>query len=99
MPEVNGKHFPYTKEGKKAAKKAASKKKDFKEAYTPIFDAILRTLNEKKKDKKWMQKADKAIERRGTEGKCTPMTKPGCTGRALALAKTFHKIAAKRKGN
>jgi len=27
------------------------------------------------------------------------MTKPGCTGKALALAKTFHKIAAKRKGS
>ena len=28
MPEVNGKHFPYTKKGKIAAKKAASKKGD-----------------------------------------------------------------------
>jgi hypothetical protein len=49
-------------------------------------------------DKKWMQKASASIKRRGTEGKCTPMSKPGCTGKALALAKTFHKIAAKRKG-
>jgi len=47
---------------------------------------------------KWMQKASASIKKRGTEGKCTPMTKPGCTGKALALAKTFHKIAAKRKG-
>ena len=35
---------------------------------------------------------------RGTEGKCTPITKPGCTGKAKALkAKTFKKMAA-RKG-
>jgi hypothetical protein len=73
------------------------------DAYIPMYDVVLKNLNEKKKtkkkkDDKWMQKADKSIERRGTEGKCTPMTKPGCTGKALALAKTFHKIAAKRKG-
>jgi hypothetical protein len=48
-------------------------------------------------DKKWMQKASASIKRRGTEGKCTPITKPGCTGKAKALAKTFKKIAAKRK--
>ena len=48
---------------------------------------------------KWMQKASASIKKRGTEGKCTPMTKPGCTGKALALAKTFHKIAAKRKAS
>lgn len=51
----------------------------------------------KAKDGKWMQKAAASIKRRGTEGKCTPITKPGCTGRAKALAKTFKKIAAKRK--
>jgi hypothetical protein len=45
----------------------------------------------------WIQKATASIKKRGTEGKCTPMSKPGCTGRALALAKTFHKMAAKRK--
>jgi len=45
----------------------------------------------------WIQKANKSIARRGTKGKCTPITKPGCTGRAKALAKTFKKMAAKRK--
>jgi len=30
-------------------------------------------------------------------GKCTPITKKGCTGRAKALAKTFKKMAKKRK--
>ena len=45
----------------------------------------------------WIQKATKSIKKRGTEGKCTPITKPGCTGRAKALAKTFKKMAKKRK--
>jgi hypothetical protein len=51
----------------------------------------------KAKDGKWIQKVSKSIKARGTEGKCTPITKPGCTGRAKALAKTFKRIAAKRK--
>ena len=46
---------------------------------------------------KWIQKVNKSIEERGTKGKCTPITKPGCTGRAKALAKTFKKMAKKRK--
>ena len=50
-----------------------------------------------KKDKRWIQKVSASIKRRGTKGKCTPITKPGCTGRAKALAKTFKKMAAKRK--
>ncbi len=50
------------------------------------------------KKKNWIGKVAKSIERRGTTGKCTPITKPGCVGRAKALAKTFKKIAAKRKG-
>ena len=48
-------------------------------------------------DKKWIQKATASIKKRGTKGKCTPITKKGCTGRAKALAKTFKKMAAKRK--
>ena len=44
----------------------------------------------------WIKSAAASIERRGTEGKCTPITKPGCTGRATALAKTFKKIGKKR---
>ena len=51
----------------------------------------------KAKDGKWIQKATASIKKRGTAGKCTPITKPGCTGKAKALAKTFKKIAAKRK--
>ena len=48
-------------------------------------------------DSRWIQKVDASIKRRGTKGKCTPITKPGCTGRAKALAKTFKKMAKKRK--
>jgi len=50
-----------------------------------------------KADKNWIQKATASIKKRGTKGKCTPITKPGCTGRAKALAKTFKKMAKKRK--
>ena len=46
--------------------------------------------------KDWINKAADSIEDRGTEGKCTPITKKGCTGRAKALAKTFKKIGRKR---
>jgi hypothetical protein len=47
--------------------------------------------------KNWIGDVTKSIKRRGTEGKCTPITKPGCTGKAKALALTFKKMAAKRK--
>jgi len=47
--------------------------------------------------KQWIQKATASIKRRGTAGKCTPITKPGCTGKAKSLALTFKKMAAKRK--
>jgi len=48
-------------------------------------------------DSRWIQKATKSIKQRGTEGKCTPITKPECTGKAKVLAKTFKKMAKKRK--
>ena len=48
-------------------------------------------------DKRWMQKVSASIKKRGTKGKCTPITKPGCTGRAKALAKTFKKMGRERK--
>ena len=53
-----------------------------------------------KVDKNWIQDVNKSIKKRGTKGKCTPITKPGCTGRAKALALTFKKMgrARKRKG-
>ena len=54
-------------------------------------------MAKKKKDKKWIQKVNKSIKKRGTKGKCTPITKPGCKGRAKALAKTFKKMANNKK--
>ena len=56
-----------------------------------------RTGFKKGTDKRWMQKVSASIKKRGTKGKCTPITKPGCTGRAKALAKTFKKMAKQRK--
>ena len=47
----------------------------------------------------WIQDVNKSIKKRGTKGKCTPITKPGCTGRAKALAKTFKKMARERKAS
>lgn len=47
--------------------------------------------------KKWIQKANASIKQRGTKGKCTPITKKGCTGKAKSLAKTFKAMAKKRK--
>lgn len=59
-------------------------------------EAKERGLAPKAKDGMWMQKAAASIKKRGTAGKCTPITKPGCTGKAKALAKTFKKIAKKK---
>ena len=49
--------------------------------------------------KDFLKQVNKSIKKRGTKGKCTPITKPGCTGKAKALAKTFKKMAKKRKNN
>ena len=49
------------------------------------------------KEGNWIQSVNKSIKKRGTKGKCTPITKPGCTGRAKALAKTFKKMGRERK--
>ena len=56
-----------------------------------------------KKKKKWIQKATKSIEKRGTEGVCTgkkfggPFCPPGT--KRYNLAKTFKAMANRRKGN
>ena len=47
----------------------------------------------------WIQSVNRSIKKRGTKGKCTTITKPGCTGRAKALAKTFKKMARERKAS
>jgi hypothetical protein len=52
-------------------------------------------------EEKWIQGAEKDIEKRGTEGVCTgdkfggPTCKPGT--KRYNLAKTFRKMAKKRK--
>ena len=46
--------------------------------------------------KNWIQSVNKSIKKRKTKGKCTPITKKGCTGRAKALAMSFKKMAKKR---
>ena len=56
-----------------------------------------RKSTNKKSKKNWIQGVDKSIARRGTAGKCTPITKTGCTGRARALALVFKRMARKRK--
>ena len=56
-------------------------------------------LNRGYKKGGWIQKATASIKRRGTKGKCTPITKPGCTGIAKALAKTFKKMGRERKAS
>ena len=46
----------------------------------------------KKKDKNWIQKAVNPAHK----GYCTPMTKPTCTPKRKALARTFKAMAKKR---
>ena len=48
-------------------------------------------------DKKWIQKATASIKKRGTAGKCTPISKPGCSGKAKTLALTFKKMSKAKK--
>jgi hypothetical protein len=85
-----------TSERKKSADSLENlaKKNKTNPKYKPAFK---NGGNVKAKDGKWMQKAAASIKKRGTAGKCTPITKPGCTGKAKALAKTFKKISKKNK--
>ncbi len=85
---------PPSKESREAKKEMDLYKKS-------IEDEFGLSMDKKKKggatNNKWMQKASASIKRRGTEGKCTPITKPGCTGKARTLALTFKKIAKANK--
>ena len=89
---TEGKCTPITKPGCTGRAKALAK--TFKKMAKKRDDSI-KAKNEAK-DANWIQGAEADIKRRGTEGKCTPITKPGCTGKAKALAKTFKKMARKR---
>jgi hypothetical protein len=92
MPKVGNIHFPYTPAGKLKAK-AFADKTDQK-----VTHKRGGSVKKKKKKEDWISKVNKSIKKRGTKGKCTPITKPGCKGPAKTLAKTFIKMAKKRKG-
>jgi len=73
---------------KNAARKAAAQNS----GRTNMNRRTMTLVEKGKKDDDWIQGATADIKRRGTEGKCTPITKKGCTGRAKALARTFKKM-------
>ena len=62
----------------------------------------MKTFTQFLTEKNWIQKVDKEIEEKGTEGKCTgknfggPKCPPGSP--QYNLAKTFKKMANKQKG-
>lgn len=60
------------------------------------LDGLIRTNREYKKggstDKNWIQKAVNPAHK----GYCTPMSKPTCTPKRKALARTFKKMAKNR---
>jgi len=73
-----------------------------KEIIKEELEAVLAEEDlEEKKDEKWIQGAEKDIEKRGTEGVCTgdkfggPTCKPGT--KRYNLAKTFRKMAKEKK--
>ena len=82
MPKVGNKHYKYNEDGKRAAL-AEAKRTGQKVTHA--------------KKGGWIQDVNKSIKKRKTKGKCTPITKPGCKGKAKTLAKTFKKMAKKKK--
>jgi hypothetical protein len=65
------------------------------QGYTPVGEREPDRTKFKKggsTDKKWIQKAINPAHK----GYCTPMTKPTCTPKRKALAKTLKKIAKNR---
>lgn len=100
-PLVKPKLSLIDQDAKRALQKSIEKRKNPSKKLS-YEDEILRSYQKdggvtKAKDGNWIQKATASIKKRGTEGKCTPITKPGCTGRAKALAKTFKKMAKSKK--
>ena len=101
--QPHGRHSPgnikalYKAWGRTEKKKPHSTKEGRHATASRKFGRVLREAAGMKKGG-WIQDVNKSIKKRGTKGKCTPITKKGCTGRAKALAKTFKKMAKKRKG-
>ena len=81
--------------GRTEKKKPHSTKEGRHATASRKFGRVLREAAGMKKGG-WIQDVNKSIKKRGTKGKCTPITKKGCTGRAKALAMTFKKMAKKR---
>ena len=102
-PHPHGTHSPgniktlHKAWGRTEKKKPHSTKEGRHATASRKFGRVLREAAGMKKGG-WIQDVNKSIKKRGTKGKCTPITKKGCTGRAKALAKTFKKMAKKRKG-
>ena len=75
-------------------------KSELKQIIKEELDAIL-SEEELEEEEKWIQDAEKDIERRGTEGVCTgdkfggPTCRPGT--KRYNLAKTFRKMAKDRE--
>jgi hypothetical protein len=71
------------------------------EVKNALIDLLAEDMLEEKKDDEWIQDAEKDIERRGTEGVCTgdKFGSPSCPegSKRYNLAKTFRKMAKKRK--
>jgi hypothetical protein len=82
-------------EGDKTGFKATSS--ESKTVPRKEVSSTLKSLS-KAKNGKWIQKATSSIKKRGTAGKCTPISKPGCSGKAKTLAKTFKAMGKARKG-
>jgi hypothetical protein len=90
----------YLEESRKRVKAVTDsvKKEEVRKGINTYDDYLKSKIKKtpKAKDGKWIQKATASIKKRGTEGKCTPITKPGCTGKAKSLALTFKKMAKKK---
>tara|TARA_B100000029_G_scaffold419738_1_gene425313 strand:- start:216 stop:461 length:246 start_codon:yes stop_codon:yes gene_type:complete len=75
-------------------------KSELKQIIKEELEAML-SEEELEEDEKWIQDAEKDIERRGTEGVCTgdkfggPTCRPGT--KRYNLAKTFRKMAKDRE--
>ena len=71
------------------------------EVKNALIDLLAEDQLEEEKDDDWIQDAEKDIERRGTEGVCTgdKFGGPSCPegSKRYNLAKTFRKMAKKRK--
>jgi hypothetical protein len=76
----------------KASKESVRQLNSDKAAINEEFPGAFKKKGGATKDKNWIQKAVNPAHK----GYCTPMTKPTCTPKRKALAKTFKAMAKKR---